>query len=280
MPLPVVDPYNIFAQAEGFTDASTSMLDASNIPTGNMMMRVVSVATSAFAVELYLKCLIVIEGKPVPREHNLSRLYAKLSADTQESLQAHYQAFLPEYLPTMVDTRPASVPRGPRDYVSALSNAERKFEQYRYFFEAEGNMTSVALDGALECLLIATRESILTIRPDWDTNYPALMTQMVLLPQTDLAAQISNLASLGVGKDEAQYELQYKCLNGACPEMTHIVFNMQPGLSLPEPLEDGQQVFAYPSDGIIRCPRCHANSKYSIIQEALESYTGRGVHII
>ena len=46
----------------------------------------------AFCIELYIKCLICIEGHPVPRGHHLKNLFDRLNGKTQKELAALWSA--------------------------------------------------------------------------------------------------------------------------------------------------------------------------------------------
>ena len=91
------DPSNIFVVADQFRNASKVLnlalagvvtMAAEKVPFDVQM----PMATcSAFALELYLKCLIAMEtGKKPPGIHELDKLFRKLHLDTQAKIRRHF----------------------------------------------------------------------------------------------------------------------------------------------------------------------------------------------
>src|SRR5689334_18678090 len=83
-------PQSIFFHADSFLKASI----AKSEPPDPYEM-IVLVTSSAFACELYLKCLIHIEtGRLNQSEHNLRKLFAKLSPATQAEIEEKFNAVM------------------------------------------------------------------------------------------------------------------------------------------------------------------------------------------
>jgi hypothetical protein len=114
----------------------------------------------AFSVELYLKCLLAIENRPYPKDHNLKKLFRSLAPATQAILRGRHDAIMQAKSESLADVRRY----GKIDLESLLEQGQDTFVYLRYPYERR------ARDGVLfglglfrECV----RERILTLRPDW-----------------------------------------------------------------------------------------------------------------
>ena len=124
-----------------------------------------AMVTAAFCLEVYLKILIVIDSATYPsNEHNLRKLFNKLSIDRQCDLRRLY-----------------NTPTGPKhhgrrgddhsgnevtfDYV--LDTSSNAFVQMRYWFEREklAPHTGYVAGDLIECV----RQLILSVRPNWQS---------------------------------------------------------------------------------------------------------------
>jgi HEPN domain-containing protein len=133
------DPLRIYIQAERFLFADEK-LRGKDVLTGPEIGSYVvlpCVVMQAFSIELYLKCLIGLEGRPVPRGHHLRNLFDRLNGKSQKELAA---LWLADH-----DSREALrnvLPSKWRDAISddvgqALSDGSRAFEELRYAYERE-----------------------------------------------------------------------------------------------------------------------------------------------
>jgi hypothetical protein len=114
---------------------------------------------SAFALELYLKCLIVIEGQAAPRTHDLAALFAQLSADAQADIKRRYN----EYRAGLPDGFPIN-----HDIEDALKKSARAFEKLRYVYEGRLNEG----DGwACHQVMVAVRDRIDSLHPGWKIGW-------------------------------------------------------------------------------------------------------------
>src|SRR3569833_124327 len=52
------------------------------------------IVLNSFASEMFLKCLLMLDGKGESREHHLKKLYDLLSDDTKAQIKAEWQVML------------------------------------------------------------------------------------------------------------------------------------------------------------------------------------------
>lgn len=107
-------------------------------------------ANTAFSVELYLKALLLINGKEIPKKHDLDVLYDRLNPDTQTRLQARFNA---------LQLRSGSL----RDYLGRCSKA---FDHWRYMHEWFGSDEDARSSPPSRQLPSIFREVVLELRPD------------------------------------------------------------------------------------------------------------------
>jgi HEPN domain-containing protein len=79
------DPKLIFLNAEAFLEVCKVIVEARK--RGNTKMLNLALATNAsFSLEMYLKCLLVLEEGRTPRGHDLHSLFHALSPSTRSEL--------------------------------------------------------------------------------------------------------------------------------------------------------------------------------------------------
>src|SRR6266702_4257639 len=123
------------------------------------------VVLSALSLEIFLKCLIILDGNSYQGIHDLLGLFNRTKPDTQKELEAEYQKHLPEaqkrfdaaYLQIGQTPPSASLQR-------ALGDSNGAFVNVRYPYEKRMKAGGVwmATDVAEY-----VREIILKRRPDW-----------------------------------------------------------------------------------------------------------------
>ncbi len=161
-------PHSIFVHADGFLKTAVLL----NKPPGTLgfdpFFSVALVTNSAFAIELYLKCLIHIEtGKLKKSQHNLRKLFGKLREETQQEIEKQFNA-LPinttEYDLSNApkEAREATESR-PRNFRDALKTGAEAFVEWRYLYETDGTSNPYGLF-ALPWIL---RNVILARVPAW-----------------------------------------------------------------------------------------------------------------
>jgi HEPN domain-containing protein len=120
-----------------------------------------SMVLSAFAIELFLKCLLLLEGKEIDRIHTLNVLYRRLSHNRKRRIEEVWEK---EARPK-VDMLNQQFGLGwPSDLPNALVTCARAFERMRYGYEYPDQPFYL---GELPPILWRT---ILELRPEWATD--------------------------------------------------------------------------------------------------------------
>ena len=110
-----------------------------------------------------LKCLICIEGGEVPRDHNLERLFDKLSQPLKDQIEAKWTNEVVPLRTSEWDKNDAVFDKKMnRDLRSALIGASDAFQELRYVYEGMPKTVFNASD--LPTLLA---QVIFGIKPDW-----------------------------------------------------------------------------------------------------------------
>jgi hypothetical protein len=152
---------SIYVQAKGFHRAADSLA----FGLDKDPFRATAVVTnSAFASELYLKCLIILEtGQLIKNQHDLRKLFLKLHEDTQKAIERNFDqemAKAPEI------SEAAKVRTGgrkpPRTLREALTQGGDAFIKWRYLYEDE-SLEFFALFPLPKFL----EQTILTRKPEW-----------------------------------------------------------------------------------------------------------------
>jgi len=146
----------------------SSTSDLSLVPTS-----IPSIINAVFAVELYLKCLLVIDNRPRPQKHELSMLFDNLLDDRKKSVEELY-----------LETAKKSPgeyslpPLAHGDYAIRhwLKDNENVFIEMRYVYELAS-----CRGGNPFAPLNALRGVILRIKPDWVKLTACLCTRPIVL---------------------------------------------------------------------------------------------------
>lgn len=119
---------------------------------------------SAFACELMLKCLVLIDTGSTPRKHGLYDLYKLLKPATQDSLKAAWSS-VSQQRSEILDQIDASLGyKRPRDLESHLESGNDAFVQLRYVYEGGDDF-----DFRLSDFPIVLREQIRSMKPEFFT---------------------------------------------------------------------------------------------------------------
>jgi hypothetical protein len=151
---------SIFVQANGFHKAS-ELLATTLV---NPFCMTAMVTNSAFASELYLKCLIIIEtGQLMKDQHNLRKLFLKLREDTQKTIENHFDeemAKAPDISEEAKARLGGRIP--PTTLREALVQGGDAFIKWRYIYE-DTNLQFFALFPLPKFLA----DVILARKPEW-----------------------------------------------------------------------------------------------------------------
>ncbi len=160
-------PQSIFVHADGFLKATISLNKSPDHPQFDPFTFAALVTNSAFASELYLKCLIQIEtGQMIKHEHNLYTLFRKLPGKTQQEIEELFNTELAKQVKHDVNRAPADAQKAIADRPTAFRQILRvggqAFVEWRYLYETD-NTAPFGLFPLPEIL----RKVILIRKPEW-----------------------------------------------------------------------------------------------------------------
>jgi hypothetical protein len=167
-PQPKLDPQQIYLQGCRFQFASERLRDAKHLQPGDFeLVAHPSLMLSAFASELYLKCLICIEtGNAPDAEHSLKKLFQQVNRRHQSQIEGGWDVLMqkPDMVRTLaqIEARWHGV-KVPRDLAWALDAGSHGFVQIRYIYEPKGAQTKFLLVDFPQIL----RAVILQVKPGW-----------------------------------------------------------------------------------------------------------------
>jgi len=160
-------PHGIFVHASGFLKLASTLSCQPTHPTFDPLCSAAIVANIAFAIELYLKCLIQLEtGQLIKNEHDLHKLFAKLNEETQQEIETQFNSLQknPQYdlsnAPEEIKKAAASAPKNLREALKVGGNA---FVEWRYLYESTGYGNHFSLFPLPTILQTA----ILKKKPEW-----------------------------------------------------------------------------------------------------------------
>lgn len=113
----------------------------------------------AYAFEMYLNCLMCIEGKEIKdRGHNLENKFVYLNEETKNIILDDYNStviFHPAYFVNKDQNKKT-------DFVSMLKQTPRAFVHLRYKYDSNYNYQNYELEPAIN----SVRATILKLRPE------------------------------------------------------------------------------------------------------------------
>ena len=167
---PPIDPLRIYIQAERFlfADEKLRSQEVLTSPEIGAYVMLPCLVMQAFCIELYIKCLICIEGHPVPRGHHLKNLFDRLNGKTQKELAALWSSHNESRQSFRMQLPPPWRDRVSDDVREALSHGARAFEELRYGYEGEPSC-SFYIDTVPRML----RTMIWQRKPEWRGLGPA-----------------------------------------------------------------------------------------------------------
>jgi hypothetical protein len=155
------DPRLAFLSAEAFLEVCKVMTAA--LRAGNTRILSLALATNAaFSLEMYLKCLLLLEQGLAARGHDIHALFHSLSSSTQSELTRAHEKFVESNSALMERLSQEGLPTNLEDLLKRGRNA---FTDFRYAHEQIPSKTDFALNGLTKCV----RERILELQPSWDS---------------------------------------------------------------------------------------------------------------
>jgi hypothetical protein len=163
----LIDPAEVFQHANAFYVALEQLHATSDRPRFERI-GIPVVVLSAFAAELFFKCLLSLEaGKPAPT-HLLYDLFKKLSPATQARLEELWAENSMQRSDVLDRLDKSSGRRLPRDLRSNLITGSDAFRLVRYIYE--GGADFDFLLGDLPKIL---RRVIFELKPEWNSSNQA-----------------------------------------------------------------------------------------------------------
>jgi hypothetical protein len=155
-----IDPKSVFDLACKFAISEAHLRHESN-PNARYMASP-SMVLSAFTVELFLKCLLLLEGKEIDPTHRLNVLWKKLSHKQKRRIEETWDK---EARPKVIQLNQQYGLGVPSDLSNALVRCGRAFEHMRYGYEDPDRQ--VFYLGDLPPILW---RAIVDIRPEWHSS--------------------------------------------------------------------------------------------------------------
>jgi hypothetical protein len=152
-----IDPKSVFDFACKFAAAEQHLRHESNPNAGYMASP--SMVMSAFAIELFLKCLLLLEGKETDRIHSLDVLYQKLSRSHRRRIE---KAWDKEARPKVDKLNERFGLDYPSDLSNALVTCGQTFRDMRYGYEDPDRQVFYLGD-----LPLILWRAIVAVRPEW-----------------------------------------------------------------------------------------------------------------
>jgi HEPN domain-containing protein len=156
------DPLHIFAQAKSFAKAA-GVLSKVEDPAIMVDMAGPSLTLAAFASELYLKCLLVLQGSRPPNIHDLKKLFDRIEPEMQQTIERIWDTHVQIKQQYWEKVRAYIKKPFSLDLRSALEQGGRGFEVIRYSYEQSQEDFGFVLSDLPRVLQIA----ILEIKPEW-----------------------------------------------------------------------------------------------------------------
>jgi hypothetical protein len=159
----------IFITAETYRDAGFVLFrrwkEAGLEVRTRMLMCAPIAMNQAFAIELYLKCLLHIETGKVSFKHDLEQLYNSLTKETQSKVNIHYEGYRAKNPESIFLEK--NLPMFSFDLPSVLKMIKNAFIDFRYYYELKGK------DGiyTLGNLMAASRRTIIEMKPEFEVLF-------------------------------------------------------------------------------------------------------------
>jgi hypothetical protein len=156
---PVPEAWKIFRYAAAFEEAS-GLIAGPMKQKGRTLLMIPWGTLSSFALELYLKCLLVLEhGSTPPQEHNLKELFRLLPRQTRHALEARHDKILRK--DAVAQQLKASGVK--MQLLDMIEEAQDSFTRFRYAYEGFEGGSSFRLNVFMWCV----KQRIFKLCPDW-----------------------------------------------------------------------------------------------------------------
>jgi HEPN domain-containing protein len=157
-----MDPKKVFDQAERFRVADRLLRSDRFEMQVTEVIILPAIVLSAFSSELFMKCIVLLEGGKLERTHNLYSLFGKLTKSTQDRIVALWDAEIATDKDQLDQLQAVAGVPVPRDLPGVLKECGDAFTAIRY--EYEDPLKANFLMSELPPML---KEVVLAARPDW-----------------------------------------------------------------------------------------------------------------
>lgn len=160
---------HVFLIAEQFRNASKLLI---LIHTGRIKLPsdfdlpTVPPVCSAFALELYFKCLIRLGGKPIDMGHDLVTLFGKVGKRPRSEIKRYFKEYggaTREYLDRSFKESGQPMPKFGLEF--CLNASRNAFLKMRYIYESGIDQNSGWL---CDTIMEGARKAILDKHPEWE----------------------------------------------------------------------------------------------------------------
>jgi hypothetical protein len=273
-----IAPYDIFAQAESF-ESSFKILQKNSQTNNDLTLTFSIIVNKAFAAELYLKCVLVLNSKNIPALHNLEELFLLLDTQTQQQIISLYNAELPNYKDELESlSRMLMAYNGSSistDFLSTLATAQSLFQRYRYAFEYDTSKD--ILNPTVNAITDALRKYIYSKHPEWNTGFPPIISSSAFGKHPN-GYNVNAFNESSIPKNSQRFIAYDSCERSACQEPITLVFDMI--ADLPPPLQQTNEprMVLFPKNGRVWCTKCLSHTNYNALKLTIEAYAGRKVY--
>jgi hypothetical protein len=154
-----IDPKVLFDHASKFLYADEYILRGKHITAQQVeLIAQPSMVISAFTIELFLKCILLLEEQEVPDIHSLSGLFKRISHKRKRRIDELWERHARPFLAGFATSQGV-----PTDLSNALFQCSLAFQRLRYAYETNFQGVKFYL-GDLPRIL---RNVILEIKPEW-----------------------------------------------------------------------------------------------------------------
>jgi HEPN domain-containing protein len=153
----------VFKSASSFKRAAGLLKQAHE--DGDWDMLFPFATNSALAAELFMKCLMHLDGVKVPQAHSLKKLFRNLHQSHRERIRKHFDEAVKKkpYIPKVE----AFEPDFKFELDKVLEATDNSFEEWRYIFEdREGTVRFFGMEEFVDAL----QAYLLSLEPAWVRN--------------------------------------------------------------------------------------------------------------
>jgi len=156
-----LNPKEIFNTAEVFSRAA-DLINKEMQTNKDFSLMAPFVVNRAFSLELYLKCLIVLEKGFIPKDkkvHGLKDLYGLISAKSKQVIKSNYNKLVANDITLKIAHREKNIDL---DLSTVLNKISSAFVKWRYIYEK--NFTDFY---SVKTIAISIKKRIFELKPEW-----------------------------------------------------------------------------------------------------------------